>query len=295
VPVSTRARKKSAGVEAPSTGRPPAELGRAAAGPRHQPDRVGDDPVGRDEAVAPPSPSWFAAWRRRGGAPGGPVRGGDRGGARYRRGVVPRPRHPAFPDGFFDRSDETNDGEFYRPARLVTHIDARAVAAVGALYAELGLGPDVLDVGASWVSHFPTPPAGLTLVGMNAAELDANPQATASVVRDLNADPTLPFADGCFDDAVCCVSVDYLTRPVEVFAEVGRVLRPGGRFVCSWSNRCFPTKVVRGWLAVPEDRRHDIVTAYFTLAGGWTTPVTRTCLPPDGRGDPLWAVWARRA
>ena len=57
----------------------------------------------------------------------------------------------------------------------------------------------------------------------------------ARVLRNRKHDllvSTLPFADESFDDAVCCVSVDYLTRPVEVFAEVARVLRPGGRFLC---------------------------------------------------------------
>lgn len=70
---------------------------------------------------------------------------------------------------------------------------------------------------------------------MNRRELDANPMAAERVVHDLNADPVLPFADGSFDDAVCCVSVDYLTRPIEVFAEVARVLRPGDRLVTTFS------------------------------------------------------------
>ena len=204
------------------------------------------------------------------------------------------PAGGTFGPGFFARSDESDDGVFYRPTRLVTHIDDRAIAAVGALYDELALGPAVLDVCASWVSHFRRPPAELTVLGMNAEELTANTAATARVVRDLNRDPSLPFDDASFDDAVCCVSVDYLTRPVEVFAEVARVLRPGGRFVCTWSNRCFPTKVIAGWLATPEDRRPRIVEAYFDLAGGWERPSARVCLGHSWRNDPLWAVWAAR-
>ena len=66
---------------------------------------------------------------------------------------------------------------------------------------------------------------------MNAAELAANPALAEHVVHDLNVDPALPFADASFDDVTCCVSVDYLVRPVEVFGEVARVLRPGG---ASW-------------------------------------------------------------
>lgn len=186
------------------------------------------------------------------------------------------------------------DDDFYSFPRLVTHIDDAAVAAVGALYDELGISGDVLDLMASWVSHFRTAPARLTVLGMNAAELDRNPQARETVVHDLNADPELPFGDGAFDAAVCCVSVDYLVRPVEVFAEVGRVLRPGGVFVCTFSNRCFPTKAIRGWLASSDEQHAHIVAEYFRLAGGWDDPTVQRRIPAEHRGDPLWAVWSRR-
>ena len=78
----------------------------------------------------------------------------------------------------------------------------------------------VLDLMSSWVSHFRRAPEALTVLGMNADELAANPQAASWVVHDLNADPRLPFADDSFDHATCCVSVDYLTDPVAVFRDV---------------------------------------------------------------------------
>ena len=106
---------------------------------------------------------------------------------------------------------------------------------------------------SSWISHFRTPPAELVALGMNTTELAANPAATRWLVHDLNADPVLPFPDGDFDAVTCCVSVDYLTRPVEVVREVARVLRPGGPFVVTFSNRCFPTKAVHGWLATDDE------------------------------------------
>ena len=34
-----------------------------------------------------------------------------------------------------------------------------------------------------------------------------------------------------FDTVLCSLSVEYLVRPFEVFAELARVLRPGGRLV----------------------------------------------------------------
>ena len=201
-------------------------------------------------------------------------------------------RHVDFPPGFFDRADPGPDAAFYRPLRLVTHIDDGAIAAVGALYDELAVDGDVLDLMSSWVSHFREPPAHLTVLGMNASELRANPQAAATVVQDLNTAPHLPFADGSFDAAVCCVSVDYLIRPVEVFAEVARTLVPGAPFACTFSDRCFPSKAIRGWLVTSDEQHCEIVGRYFRLAGGYDEPVIERRTPPTHRGDPLFAVWA---
>ena len=182
--------------------------------------------------------------------------------------------------------------EFYGPPRLVTHIDDGAIAAVGALYDELGLDGEVLDLMSSWISHFRSAPEHLTVLGMNRSELEANPDASTRVVHDLNADPELPFADGSFDAVVCCVSVDYLVRPIEVFREVARVLRPGGPFVCTFSNRCFPTKAIRGWLATDDDQHCALVAEYFRRAGGWDPPRVQRRTPVGHRGDPLFAVWS---
>ena len=199
-----------------------------------------------------------------------------------------------FPPGFFDRADPGADDAFYRVPRIVTHIDDDAIAAVGALYEELGLHGAVLDLMSSWVSHFTGAPRHLTVLGMNAAELARNPQASEMVVHDLNADPRLPLDEASFDAAVCCVSVDYLVRPIEVFSDVARVVRPGGPFVCTFSNRCFPTKAIRGWLYSSDAQHGDIVAEYFRQAGGWHEPVVERRTPAGHFGDPLWAVWAYR-
>jgi SAM-dependent methyltransferase len=204
------------------------------------------------------------------------------------------PRYAAFPGGFFDRADDAPDEQFYAPTRLVTHIDDGAIAAVGALYDELGLTGEILDLCSSWVSHFRTAPARLVALGMNENELARNPHAAEHVVHDLNLDPHLPFADASFDGATCCVSVDYLVRPLEVFDGVARVLRPGAPFVLTFSNRCFPTKAIRGWLAADDAGHTEIVAEYFRRSTGWTEPTAQRRTPTDHRGDPLYAVWARR-
>ncbi len=206
----------------------------------------------------------------------------------------PDGRYGVFGQGFFSRQDESPDGLFYDQPRFVTHIDDRAIAAVGSVYDELEIGGTVLDVCGSWISHFATQPEALVCQGMNVAELAANEQAAGGVVVDLNRQTTLPFSSSSFDAAVCCVSVDYLTQPIEVFDEVARVVRPGGRFVHVFSNRFFPTKAVRGWLASSEEGRLAIVSAYFRQAEGWDEPNAAIALAPGTGGDPLYVVWADR-
>jgi SAM-dependent methyltransferase len=208
------------------------------------------------------------------------------------KAVNPSPDSVHFPEGFFDRADDADDADFYAFPRFVTHIDDGAIAAVGALYDELEVRGRVLDLMSSWVSHFETAPEALTVLGMNADELAANPQASAWIVHDLNADPVLPFDDDSFDHATCCVSVDYLTRPVEVFREVARVVRPNGSYVCTFSNRCFPTKAIRAWLYSDSATHCRMIAEYFVRAGGFAPPNTRECVTRRG-GDPMYAVWSR--
>jgi hypothetical protein len=201
--------------------------------------------------------------------------------------------YEGFPEGFFDRDDDSADDVFYAPARMVTHIDDRAIAAVGEIYRELGVAGEVLDLMSSWVSHFADRPDELTVLGMNETELANNPMADHRVVHDLNTDPTLPLPHEHYDAVVCCVSVDYLIRPIEVFNEVNRVLLPGGIFVCTFSNRCFPTKAIRGWLYSTDQMHVEIVAEYFRRSDSWATLSSQQFL--DGtEGDPLWAVWATK-
>lgn len=194
----------------------------------------------------------------------------------------------------FARLDEEPDSVFYAVPRFVTHIDDNAIRAVGELYEELGVEGDVLDLMSSWVSHFRSAPRHLTVLGMNRAELEANEQAAAVIVHDLNRAPRIPLDDERVDDVVCCVSVDYLTKPVAVFRDVARVLRPGGRFVCTFSNRLFPTKAIRAWLTGDDEDHCAIVADYFRRSQVFE-PATVACRTPvDHRGDPLYAVWSTR-
>ena len=177
-----------------------------------------------------------------------------------------------FPPGSFDRQDETPDGDFYAYERLVTHIDDPAIVAVGEAYRRF-LPPDgdYLDLMSSWVSHFPAdmPIKSLVGHGMNDIEMRNNQRLSDYFLQDLNLNPVLPLADNRFDGVVICVSVQYLTRPVEVFAEIGRVLKPSAPLIVAFSNRCFPTKAVRIWQENDDAGHARLVAAYAEAAGAF--------------------------
>ncbi len=200
---------------------------------------------------------------------------------------------PELPGDAFGRMDETPDEEFYRTPRLVTHIDDRAIAAITQLYRELlPAGGEVLDLMSSWISHLPPEVEYGRVIGlgMNEEELRRNERLDSYVVQNLNENPRLPFGDAEFDGCGICVSIDYLTRPVEVLREVGRVLKAGSPVAITFSNRCFPTKAVAVWHQL-DDRGHmRLVESYLEEAGSFDNVRGLDRSPRRMFSDPLYAV-----
>jgi hypothetical protein len=202
---------------------------------------------------------------------------------------------PELPAQAFAKIDPGDDLSFYAPTRLVTHIDEVAIAALTAFYeTTLPPGGTILDLMSSWVSHLPPnlPLEGVIGHGMNAEELAANPRLTRRFVQDLNRAQALPLENATCDAALCCVGVQYLQHPVEVFVEVARVSRPGAPFIVSFSNRCFPTKAVAIWRALAADAQAQLVALYLDRAGFGGIEIHH--LADGSAGDPLIAVVGRR-
>jgi SAM-dependent methyltransferase len=208
----------------------------------------------------------------------------------------------------FAREDAAPDDAFYDRPRMVQHIDGRARACINQAYRKaIEPGDRVLDLMSSWVSHLDgtAPQIRVTGLGMNEEELKANARLDDSLVQDLNREPRLPWSDGEFDVAVCTVSVEYLTRPHEVFAEVARVLRPGGRFVVTFSDRWFPPKVIRLWTLLHPFERMGLVLDYFRRSGqfgeleteswtGWPRPEDDKYYRVMLNSDPVFVVRGAR-
>ncbi|MCA1554385.1 MAG: methyltransferase domain-containing protein, partial [Chloroflexi bacterium] len=176
------------------------------------------------------------------------------------------------------------------------HIDDAAIAAVTQLYREYFPSRGViLDLMSSWVSHLPEDVQFSRVVGLglNREELEANARLDSYVVQDLNQNPTLPFGDAEFDGAGICVSIQYLTRPVEVLREVGRVLKPSAPLVITFSNRCFSTKAVYVWQTLDDAGHARLVAAYLRGAGNFV-PIESLDRSPSRWSDPLYAVIGRK-
>jgi SAM-dependent methyltransferase len=204
------------------------------------------------------------------------------------------------PQHYFERQDRSDDELFYAFPRKVVHIDETAIAVLTTLYEDLlSDGGTFLDLMSSWRSHYPINKVDRQVIGlgMNADEMADNPQLNGHRVQNLNREPRLPYEDNSFDGSTCAVSVQYLTRPIEVFTEVYRVLKPGGIFVVSFSNRCFPTKAVAVWAASSDEQHIALVGEYFRQSAAWAAlkALSSTDSPDYPRyADPLFVVWARK-
>lgn len=198
------------------------------------------------------------------------------------------------PADWFRRIDEAPDEDFYREPRFVAHIDLATIEALSTFYREfIPTGSDVLDLMSSWISHLPEDlsvgrVAGL---GMNEAELAANPQLSDFCVHNLNDQPRLPYPEGAFDRIILAVSVQYLKRPLEVMASSHKVLREGGAICIAMSHRLFPTKAVLAFHELGASERVQLVGHYLKSAG-FSNVVFEDRSPPNA--DPLWLVIGRR-
>lgn len=205
----------------------------------------------------------------------------------------------------FVRTDPSPDPIFYESPRMVQHLDAVALQQIEALYGRLlPKKARILDLMASWSSHLPEHLQAEKIVGlgMNESELAANEQLDDHLVQDLNNQQRLPYENDQFDAVICTASVEYLTKPLAVFAEVRRILKPRGRFILTFSNRWFPTKAIKVWQDIHEFERMGLVLEYFIQDGGFTELETWSLRglerPADDKyakqtreSDPVYAVW----
>ncbi|MBT8406546.1 MAG: class I SAM-dependent methyltransferase [Deltaproteobacteria bacterium] len=214
-----------------------------------------------------------------------------------------------FSEDAFSRLDESDDSIFYTTDRFVQHLDSLALATVEKLIGDLVVeeNPVILDLMASWDSHIPSSlrPERVVGLGLNRNELSKNPALTEWCLHDLNKNPILPFANDTFDVVLNVVSVDYITKPFDVFREVNRILKPGGLLLVIFSSRMFEQKAVKIWRQSSEGERILLVEEFFSRDGTFTRPQLFESKgkprPKDDKyahlgipSDPIYAVYAEK-
>ncbi|KAG0486827.1 hypothetical protein HPP92_008922 [Vanilla planifolia] len=227
-----------------------------------------------------------------------------------------------FKEEDFSRFDGSLDSLFYSEPRFVTHIDDPAISALTKYYSKVF--PQVIHnrgVPAGHVQQLGYRQDRIVGMGMNEDELKRNPVSyiplllftlafrnrrdfkivsvqrmvlTEYIVQDLNVNPKLPFEDSSFDVITNVVSVDYLTKPIAVFKEMQRILKPEGLAIISFSNRCFWTKAISIWTSTGDSDHAWIVGSYFHYAGGFEPPLAVDISPNPGRSDPMYVVYSRK-
>jgi SAM-dependent methyltransferase len=201
-----------------------------------------------------------------------------------------------------NKLDPTRDTDFYALPRFVTHVDEGFIDRLTDLYRErLTPNTRILDLMSSWVSHLPDDVefAHVEGHGMNEEELAKNSRLDHYFLQDLNANPKLPLENGDFDAVLITVSVQYLQYPEAIFAELCRILKPGGIVIVSFSNRMFYQKAIAAWRDNTDLGRLALVKSYFQSVPGFAEPeaIARTATIPGflqmlgiGGADPFYAV-----
>lgn len=202
--------------------------------------------------------------------------------------------------------DETDDSLFYDAPRFVTHVDENFIQQLTDLYRErLQPNSRIFDLMSSWVSHLPDD-LQFEFVeghGLNQEELARNPRLDHYFVQNLNQKQLLPLPDRSFDAVLNTVSIQYLQLAEAIFAEVYRILKPGGLFIVSFSNRMFYQKAIQAWRDGSEADRVELVKSYFAAIPGFSQPevIHRPGSIPSflqmlgmSGGDPFYAVIGQR-
>lgn len=211
---------------------------------------------------------------------------------------------------FFDtypltRENEELDSIFYKSPRMVHHIDESARSKIEALYDRLLKKDDnILDFMSSWESHLSNKdtPSKITGLGLNEEELSSNKTLDEYVIHDANMNQILPFEDKQFDAAICTSSIEYLTYPLKIMTEIARIIKPGGKFVVTFSERWFPEKAIHLWSHLHPFERMQLVLEYFRdsdlfedlntfSSRGLTNPKGDKDRPLKHNTDPVYAVW----
>ncbi|HEX8054566.1 MAG TPA: class I SAM-dependent methyltransferase [Thermoleophilaceae bacterium] len=132
-------------------------------------------------------------------------------------------------DNYYDQFWSGEKERHYQPESVLEELILEGVTSTTA----------VLDVGCgsgnSYAGELNRRAASYVGVDVSANAVEAA-RGLGLDARTIDAAASLPFEDESFDLVVCIEVMEHLFAPHEAAAEIRRVLKPGGRLVCSTPN-----------------------------------------------------------
>jgi SAM-dependent methyltransferase len=171
--------------------------------------------------------------------------------------------------------------------------------------AAVGSGERVLDLGAKWgglASSLAAAGLDVEYTGFDLSEVNAAAASEAGLTfirGDVNKG--LPFSDGSFDCVFCLELLEHLTVPLQLLAEMRRVVADTGRVLVSVPSPYSWVEIARELLGRPDTEGHltsiptPIMTNLAALSGFHIERRLGTSIriPKTGRLIPTNSILAR--
>lgn len=164
------------------------------------------------------------------------------------------------------RVDENDDLDYFSVPDFQPYWPFEESRFVSSVYdRELESGHRVLDLMAgvhSPLAESSTRVNYLACAGLNKKELELNPLCDHKASLNVNSIEKLPYATDSYDAILLHAAIEYVTRPRELFAEMRRVLPPGGKIIMSFNHRTEPQKAIWFWRN-SMDFEHVAIVVYY--------------------------------
>ena len=167
----------------------------------------------------------------------------------------------------FSRLDERPDKVYFEQPQMTPYWDKLALQIVSYHYQQLiPIKSNILDLMAgvhSPIQQVVCDSKSVSCAGLNLQELESNPVCTKNIQLDVNTTQPLPFINEEFDIVLIHAAIEYVIHPEHLMTEIGRILKPGGKIIISFSNRSEGEKCISLWANAQEFERPGIVLSYL--------------------------------
>jgi ubiquinone/menaquinone biosynthesis C-methylase UbiE len=102
---------------------------------------------------------------------------------------------------------------------------------------DVGCGPGILTRDLARMGYRGVGIDASPVMIQSSKELSVSEGTSGAWSYQLGDVESLPFPDRSFDAAICSGVIDYLPTDDKLLAEVARVVKPGGRFIVSFTNK----------------------------------------------------------